>query len=146
MPTRPCTLRGCSAIELAEPPTSDVAADADAERRAALRAGIVAGEVAGPEPRHRRIHAPGQRRFLGDAEIETDFADGRDVAVFRHAVDAQHATEIGHGTDDETDAGAAAAFQNADLHALHRLLRVGAAIDATSRVTAVRGQDDESDA
>ena len=82
-PTWPCTLSGCSAIVLFEPPTSDVAADADAERRAALRAGIIAGEIAGPEPRHRRIHAPGQRRFLGDAEIETDLADGRDVAVFR---------------------------------------------------------------
>jgi len=38
----------------------------------------------------------------------------------------QHATEIGHGTDNETDAGAAAAFQNADLYALHRRLRAGA--------------------
>ena len=33
--------------------------------------------------------------------------------------------EIGHGTDDEADTGAAAAFQDADAHALW-LLRVGA--------------------
>ena len=103
-----------------------VAADADADRRAALRAGVIAGEIAGPEPRHRRVHAPGQRRFLGDAEIDADLADGRDIAVLRHAVDAQHAAEIGHGADDEADAGAAAAFEDADLHALHRLLRMGA--------------------
>ena len=43
-----------------------------------------------------------------------------------HAIDPQHATEIGDRTDDEADAGAATAFQNADLHPLHRLLRVGA--------------------
>src|SRR6266480_4543705 len=103
-----------------------VAADPDADRRAALRAGVIAREIAGPEPRHRRVHAPGQRRFLGDAEIEADLADGRDIAVFRHALDAQHATEIGHRTDDEADAGAAAAFQDADLDALHRLLCMGA--------------------
>ena len=54
-----------------------------------------------------------------------DFADGGDVAILRHAVGAQHAAEIGHGADDEADAGAAAAFENADLHAL-RLLRAGA--------------------
>src|ERR1041385_8185409 len=45
-----------------------VAADADAERRAALRAGVVAGQIAQPQSVHRREHAPGQRRFLGDAE------------------------------------------------------------------------------
>src|SRR6266700_8326790 len=103
-----------------------VAADPDADRRAALRAGVIAREIAGPEPRHRRVHAPGQRRFLGDAEIEADLADGRDITVLRHAFDAQHATEIGHGANDEADAGAAAAFEDADLHALHRLLRMGA--------------------
>src|SRR5258705_1925261 len=70
-----------------------VAADADTERRAALRAGIVAGKVARSKPRHRRKHAPGQHRLLGDAEIESDLADGRDIAVFRHALGAQHAAE-----------------------------------------------------
>src|SRR6267154_5529422 len=83
--------------------------------RSALRAGIVAGEIAGPEPRHRRVDAPGQRRFLGDAEIETDLADGRDIAVLRHALDAQDATEIGHRADNETEACTAAALEHADL-------------------------------
>jgi len=32
--------------------------------------------------------------------------------------------EISHRTDDEADAGAAAAFEDADLDALHRLLRI----------------------
>ena len=73
-------------------------------------------EIARPELRDRREHAPGQRRFLGDAEIETDLADGRDIEVVGPAVGAQHAAEIGHGADDEADAGAAAAFQHADLH------------------------------
>src|SRR6476469_8130114 len=53
-----------------------IAAYADTERGAALRADIVAGEVARPEPRYRCEHAPGQRRFLGDTEIEADFPDG----------------------------------------------------------------------
>ena len=90
------------------------------------RADVVAGKATRPEPRDRREHAPGQRRFLGDAEVESDFPDGGDVAILRHPVGAQHAAEIGDGADDKTDAGAAAAFQHADLHTLH-LLRVGAA-------------------
>src|SRR5882724_894467 len=101
-----------------------IAADTDAERRTTLCAGVGAGEVARPEPRHRREHAPGQRGFLGDAEIETDLADGGDVAIVGNAVDTQHAAEVGHGTDNETNAGAAAALENADLHA--SLLRAGA--------------------
>src|SRR5712672_4813157 len=100
----------------------NIAAEADADRRAALCAGIIAREIAGPEPRDRRIHAPGQRRFLRDAEIEANLADGRDIAVLRHALDAQHATEIGHRADDKADACTAAAFEHADLYALHRLL------------------------
>src|SRR5712671_4236286 len=47
-----------------------VAADADAERGAALRTGVRAAEIARPEPRHRRVDAPGQRGFLGNTEIE----------------------------------------------------------------------------
>ena len=136
-PTWPCTLSGCSAIELSEPPTSTLPPSADADRRAALRAGVVAGEIARPEPRDRREDAPGQRQFLGDAEIDADLADGRDIAVLRHAVDAQHATEIGHGADDEADARAAAAFENADLNALHRAAHWRPAKDATSMATAI---------
>src|ERR1700733_4778482 len=81
-----------------------VAAGADADRGAALRAGIIAGEIAGSQAPDGGKHAPGKRRFLGDAEIDADLADGRDVAIFRHALDTQHATEIGYRTDDETDA------------------------------------------
>src|ERR1700724_573194 len=86
----------------------------------------MAGEIAGPKPSRWREDAPGERRFLGDAEIDTDLADGCDIAIFRHAVDAQHATKIGDRADDEADARGAAAFENADLNALHRLLRIGA--------------------
>jgi hypothetical protein len=100
-----------------------IAAGADPDRRTALSAGISAGEIAGPEPRHRREHTPGQRRFLGDAEIEAHFPDGRDIAVLE-SLGAQHANEVGHRADDEADAGAAAAFEDADLDPLHRLLCV----------------------
>src|SRR5947207_2392316 len=94
-----------------------VAAQADADRRAALRAGVGARQIARPEPRDRRIDAPCQRGLLGDAKIQADLADSRDIAVFRHALDAQHAAEIGNGADDETDARAAATFEDADLDA-----------------------------
>src|ERR1700687_6144205 len=103
-----------------------VAAGSDPDRRAALRTGIITGEIARPEPRHRCKNAPCERRFLGDAEIEADLADGRDVAVLWQALGAQHAAEVGHGAHDEADARTAAAFEDADLHALHRLLRIGA--------------------
>src|SRR5580698_11642252 len=102
-----------------------VASGTDANRGAALRAGIVAGEIAGPQAPDRRKHAPGKRGFLGDAEIDADFTNCRDVTVFRHAVDTQHAAEIGDGADDEADAGPAAAFEHADLDAF-RLLGISA--------------------
>jgi hypothetical protein len=66
------------------------------------------------------------------------------VAVFRRAVRAQHATEIGHGTDHKTDAGSAAAFQNADLHALHRLLRGGSRDRRDEQGDGRAGQDEEA--
>src|SRR5579863_3096206 len=94
----------------------DVAASPDANRRASLCAGIIAGEVAGPEISRRREYTPGERCFLCDAEIDADLADGSDVAVFRPAVDAEHAAEIGDRTHDEADARAAAAFEHADLN------------------------------
>src|SRR5262249_31971308 len=86
-----------------------IAAATDANRCAALRAGIIAGEITRPEPVDRRVDGPGQRGFLGDAEIEPNLADGRDVAVLRKALHPQHATKIGDGADDKADAGAAAA-------------------------------------
>src|SRR5277367_2351595 len=43
----------------------NVAAAAHADRRAAWRTSIVAGKITRPEPRHRRIYAPGERGFLG---------------------------------------------------------------------------------
>src|SRR3984893_18961985 len=63
----------------------NIAAAADADRGAALRARVIAGKIARPEPRDRRIDSPGERGFRGDAEIDADFADGRDIAVVRHA-------------------------------------------------------------
>src|SRR3978361_2330382 len=101
-----------------------MAADPDAERGTALCAGVRAGEIARSEPRHRCEHAPSQRRFLGDAEIKTDLLDGGDVAIVGTAADAQHSAEVGHRPDNKADAGPAAAFENADLHA--SLLRAGA--------------------
>src|SRR6478752_8101558 len=58
-----------------------IAAEADTDRGAALRTGVGAGEVARSEPVYRREHTPGECRFLGDAEVEADLANGRDVTV-----------------------------------------------------------------
>jgi hypothetical protein len=118
-----------------------VAAEADPERRAALCAGVVAGQIARSEPRYRRVDGPSQRRFLGDADVEPDLADGGDVAVIRRAIDAQHATKIGDRTNDEADARAAASFEHADLHARHWLLRSGACDGGKQRRDGYAGED-----
>src|SRR6185437_774159 len=102
------------------------AANADTNRGAALRAGIVSGEIARPKPRHRCIDAPGERRFVGDAEIDAHLADGCDVTIVRRAIDTEHAAEIGDGTHHEADACAAAAFKDTYLDPLHGLLRMRA--------------------
>ena len=73
-----------------------IAAEADTDRGAALGAGIGACEVALPDPRHRRIDTPRQRRLLGNSEIDSDLANGGDIAIFRHAFRTQHAPEIGY--------------------------------------------------
>src|SRR6516165_3385973 len=101
-----------------------IAADADADRGASLRARVVAGEIAWPEAGDRRIDRPAERGLLGDTEIDANFADGGDIAVLRHALDTEHAAEIGHRAHDEADAGTAAAFEHADPHT-RRLLRIG---------------------
>src|ERR1700761_2472669 len=55
----------------------DIGAETEADGGAAVDTGIVAGEIALPEPRRRRIHAPGQPGLLGDADIDADLPDGR---------------------------------------------------------------------
>jgi hypothetical protein len=97
-----------------------------------------------------KCHRPGRSSRLsspgggGDAEIEAHFTDGGDVTVFRHPLGAQHATEIGHGTDDESDAGAAATLQDADLHALDRLLRAGTNDGRSQRGKGGSGRKEEA--
>src|ERR1700733_6670098 len=118
-----------------------VAAGADTDRSAALRAGIVAGEITGSQTPYRRKPAPGQRGFLGNAEIDADFTNGRDVTILRHAVDAQHAAEIGDRADDEADAGPAAAFEHADLDAF---LSVGASERRDQHGGGNAGKDDQT--
>src|ERR1700733_8553221 len=119
-----------------------VTADPDANRSTTLCAGVIAGEIAGPEPGDRGVDAPRQRRFLGDADIDADLADGRNVTILRHTLNAQHATEIGHRTDDESDTRAAAAFENADLNALDWLLRAGAGARCNQRSEDGPGKDE----
>lgn len=86
-----------------------ISADAEANGGAGVGAGIFAGEVALREPRHRCKHVPGERGFLCNTDVETHFLDNRDITIFRHPLDAQHASEIGDGSHDEADAGPAAA-------------------------------------
>jgi hypothetical protein len=123
-PTWPCTLSGCSAIELLEPPTSTLPPTPTPSVALPWAHGVVAGEIAGAELRDRREHAPRQRGFLGDAEVEPNLADGRDIKIVGPVGGAQHTAEIGDRADDESDAGAAATFEDADLHA--SLLGAGA--------------------
>src|ERR1700738_5259813 len=105
-----------------------VPADAEANGGAGVGAGIRAGEVALREPRHRRKHVPCESGLLRDTDVETHFLDDGDITIFRHSLDAQHASEIGDGSNNKADAGAAAALEYSDLHTLHGLLRVGRAV------------------
>ena len=92
---------------------------------AGVGAGIRAGEVALREPRHRRKHVPCESGLLRDTDVETHFLDDGDITIFRPSLDAQHASEIGDGSNDKADAGAAAALKHTDLHPLCGLLRIG---------------------
>src|ERR1700683_1707623 len=94
-----------------------IATNPDPERRAAICADIVAREIAEPELHDRRVDAPGQRRFLGEADTGPPLPRGPGIAVLRPALGSQHATEVGDRANDEADAGAASAFEDADLHA-----------------------------
>ena len=104
-----------------------------------MRTGIIAGEIAGAKPRDRSVNAPGQSGFLCDAEVDAYLANGGDVAIFRHARNTQHAAQIGYRTHDEADAGAAAAFQNANLYPL---LRGGRGNGCNQHGRGCNGEDD----
>src|SRR3954454_7709147 len=62
-----------------------VAAEADADRRAGADAAIGAGEFAALKPTGRRTDGPGKSGLLGDAEIQSKAADGRDIGFRRTA-------------------------------------------------------------
>src|SRR5215467_11659441 len=53
-----------------------IATGPDTKGGAALRTGISARQIARSEAGDRREDAPGQRGFLGDAEIEANLANG----------------------------------------------------------------------
>src|SRR5579871_259545 len=95
-----------------------VGADPDTCRRTALRAAVTAGEVTGPKPSDRSEHPPCQRGLFGDAEIDTDLLDARNVEVVRAPVSAKNAAQIGDRTYDKAHARATTAFKYADLNAL----------------------------
>jgi hypothetical protein len=60
-----------------------------------------AGDVATPRVGLLAQTIPGKHGTLGKADVETDLLNGRDLAVFLHAVDTQDASEVDHCSNDK---------------------------------------------
>ena len=101
----------------------EIAAAADADRRIGADAAIIAGEFAAPDPAGRRIHRPGKLGLLGEAEIDAEAANGRDIGFGTAALALEHAFEAGDRADHEADILAALALQDAGAN---RRQRIGA--------------------
>ena len=72
--------------------------------------------------RNGRKHRPGKRGTFGNANVETDLLNRRDIIIFGQSVDAQDTRQIGDSADDKADARATLALKHADLHLLSGLL------------------------
>jgi DNA polymerase-3 subunit alpha len=100
-----------------------VAAAAETERDIAADAAIVAGEVAAADTAGRRMNGPGEAGVLGDAEIDAEAGDMRQIRLGPAAFAAEDAFKRGRGRDHHADVLAAMAFEHTDAHGL-RLLRI----------------------
>src|ERR1700754_2962988 len=90
-----------------------IAPATDADRRVGADAAVIAGKIAASNPVGRRVHRPGQAGQLGDAEIQAEAMNRRDVRFGTAAVALEHAFEAGDRADHEADMLAALALQNA---------------------------------
>ena len=90
-----------------------IAAEADAHGRIGADPAVITGEIAAPNPIGRRVHRPGKAGQLGDAKIQAETMNGRDVRFGTAAFALEHAFEAGHRADHEADILAALALQNA---------------------------------
>src|ERR1019366_7974632 len=110
-------------VGIFRPTDQEVAAETHPDRCVGADAAVIAGEIAVSNPAGRRVHRPGQSCLLGDAEIDAEPADGRDVGFGAAAFALEHAFEAGHRADHEADILAALALQDARTN---RRQRVGA--------------------
>src|ERR1700730_10872864 len=110
-------------VGIGRPTTQKAAAAADADRRIATDAAIGPCEFAASEPGVRRVDGPFESGLLGDAEIDADPAQRRDIGFGTAALALEYALEAGHRTDHEADILAAVALQNAGAN---RRPRIGA--------------------
>ena len=102
-----------------------VAAAAEEERGVAAHTAVAAGEIARANAPGWRMHGPRKAGVLGDAQIDAEAADMRQVRLGTAAFAAEGAFERGRGCDHHADVLAAAAFKHADAHALLLCVRRG---------------------
>ena len=99
----------------------EIAAAADADRRIGADAAVGPCKFAASEPDVRRIDGPFESGLLGDAEIDADPTQRRDIGFGTAALALEYALEAGHRTDHKADILAAVALQDAGANRRQRV-------------------------
>src|SRR3954451_952143 len=81
----------------------EVSTAADTDRRIGADAAVIAGKIAPTKPVGRRVHRPGQPGQLGDAEIQAEPMNGREIGLRPAAFALEYALQAGHRPDNEPD-------------------------------------------
>src|SRR5258708_12310926 len=98
----------------------EIAAATDADGRVGADAAVIAGEIAASNPGGRRVDRPAQPGLVGDAEVEPEATDGRQIWFGTAALALEHTFQAGGRADDETDILAAFAFPDPSANSLLR--------------------------
>src|SRR5260221_2545021 len=98
--------------EILRTATQECAAATDADRRVGADAAVIAGEIAASNPGGRRVDRPAQPGLVGDAEVEPEATDGRQIWFGTTALALEHTFQAGGRANDESDILAAFALQD----------------------------------
>src|SRR5258708_21334654 len=90
----------------------EMAAATDADRRVGADAAVIAGEIAASNPGGRRVDRPAQPGLVGDAEVEPEATDGRQIWFGTTALALEHTFQAGGRANDEADILSAFALQD----------------------------------
>src|SRR5260370_37729428 len=68
----------------------EIAAATDADRRVGTNAAVIAGEIAASDPGGPRVNRPAQPGLVGDAGVEPEATDGRQIWFGTAALAREH--------------------------------------------------------